>query len=440
MLSSILLILTGCNQYEYFNIAGYEQANFSNDADILFVIDNSSSMRDEATALGENFNVFIDLLTSEAGGTESTETLDDAVDSFVTYVTDRGKFIDYQLGITTTSVDYTTGVTTGVDPGETGLLLGNTPVIDKYDPEVETKFKRNLLCEATYWERHNLPSDPAYECGQDATEISIEYLDCLCDNNDWDGRAGSGNEEPLEAALLAICRSVDDPPEVCYEPISAFTEADEGSNPNFIRDDSTIIVVIVGDEGDNSRRLQQGEEVPVSYQEAFESFNRRIKFVTIGPNYDKETGDFSCNSGGARDWMVERLRIMSEQSKGFFRPLEVKNDSGECQLDDFSVHLEELGALLNNLETAFQLKSIPDTTTIRVYVNGVSIAQAQMENEDEYVLNPDGVTPLYTTGWSYESSQNAVVFWGDAVPDYNSNVRIYYRPLAGTPRDLPFSY
>ena len=49
MLGSTLLLLFGCNQYEYFNIAGYEQANFSNDADILFVIDTNK----EAIAIAE---------------------------------------------------------------------------------------------------------------------------------------------------------------------------------------------------------------------------------------------------------------------------------------------------------------------------------------------------------------------------------------------------
>ena len=45
---------------------------------------------------------------------------------------------------------------------------------------------------------------------------------------------------------------------------------------------------------------------------------------------------------------------------------------------------------------------------------------------------------LYDKGWTYEASQNAVVFWGTAVPDYNADVQIYYRPLDGQPRVLPF--
>ena len=55
----LLWLFLSCNRYEFFNVAGYEQATFSNDADILFVIDNSCSMWQEASALGTNFNVFI---------------------------------------------------------------------------------------------------------------------------------------------------------------------------------------------------------------------------------------------------------------------------------------------------------------------------------------------------------------------------------------------
>ena len=41
-------------------------------------------------------------------------------------------------------------------------------------------------------------------------------------------------------------------------------------------------------------------------------------------------------------------------------------------------------------------------------------------------------------GWTYDSAQNAIVFWGPSIPDYNADVQIFYRPLDGKPRDLPF--
>ena len=88
----LLSLLLSCNQYEFFNVTGFEQATFSNDADILFVLDNSASMSQEASALGQNFNVFINKLANQSGSGAGVEGLGDAVDDFVAYVTERGKF------------------------------------------------------------------------------------------------------------------------------------------------------------------------------------------------------------------------------------------------------------------------------------------------------------------------------------------------------------
>ena len=99
----LMLLGTGCNQHEYFNIAGYVQADYSNDADVIFIIDNSQSMVDESASLALNFNAFIETLTSEEGAAQSTEGLSDAVDNAVDASQERGRFIDYQLGITTTT-------------------------------------------------------------------------------------------------------------------------------------------------------------------------------------------------------------------------------------------------------------------------------------------------------------------------------------------------
>ena len=436
--------LFACNQYAYFNVSGFEQAEFSNDADILFVIDNSTSMREESTALALNFNAFIERLTSEDGAQQKTDNLNDAVDNFVTYVEDRGRFIDYQLGITTTTVDYSVGQTDGVDPGEAGLLLGSPPIIDKYDANVELAFRKNLLCEATYWEFSSLPSNLNYECNaedpqlDESGEITVEYLDCVCGGQDWESVSGSGNEEPLEAALLALCRASDDPPDVCYDPQSNFDSNAVGTNGGFLRDDSTVIVVLVGDEGDNSRRMVQGDVDPQVYEEAFAAFERPVKFVTIGPNYDG--ADFSCNSGGAVTWAVERLQALSNTSGGFYRPLEVDDGSGGCVQANFEQHLQELGDLLNSLETIFRLQSIPDIASITVYVDGEQVGESLIINQDAVDADPINTAPEYGDGWSYSSAENAVIFWGESIPDYNQEVRIFYRPLEDNPRELPFNY
>lgn len=421
---------TGCQNNDFYNIAGYEQENFSNQVDILFVIDNSSSMADEASALALNFDSFISQLTSTEG-TPATEDLSDAVDNFVTYVNDRGQVLDYQLGLTTTTVDYeTTGATSGDDPGEAGRLIADP--ISNDSASIADAFTQNLLCEATCWSQSALAEDPGYACGTDPGGIiSEEYLDCLCGAGEWEDHCGAGTEEHLEGSLDALCRSVDAPPDLCAEEVSPLSELDYlGSNAGFIRQDSTVVIVIITDEGDTSRRLENGSEDPSTYLDAFAEFDFPVKLAVIGPDYDVELNDFPCNSGGATTWGAERLMIAADETEGFYNPIE-ESDGTECVVSDFSVHLNDLGQLLNTLTNVFQLSSIPDTDTIRVYVDGAEIPEAASTTDDA------GDT-TYKNGWYYDPAQNAVVFTDEVVPDYNQDVRIYYLPLEGKPRELPF--
>ncbi len=46
--------------------------------------------------------------------------------------------------------------------------------------------------------------------------------------------------------------------------------------------------------------------------------------------------------------------------------------------------------------------------------------------------------PIFGDGWTYETGENSVYFHGTTVPDYNADVRIYYRPVSDLPRSLPF--
>lgn len=425
------LLLGGCNGYKIFDVAGFEQTSFSNKADILFIADDSSSMADEAAALALNFDTFIKTLTNDQG-TPPTDNLSNAVDNYVSYVTDRGRALDYQLAITTTSVQYTDGTTSDVDPGEAGLLLGDPTVISNSYNGVADAFTYNLLCEATCWSTSALSDVPAYTCGEDpGGVISTQYLDCLCGAAAWQGHCGSGTEEHLEATLLAMCRATDPPPDICYDSLSPFSVADINSNPGMLRPGATTVVVIVSDEGDSSRRLENGEASAQTYLDDYDAFENPIRFAVVGPDYDATAKSFPCNSGGATSWGTLRLQEVVAQTEGFYHTIEEGTDPS-CTTSDFSVHLTKLGELLNTLLNVFQLQSIPDDSTIRAYVNDVEI--------DPSPETTDATTGAitYGDGWSYDTSQNAVVFHGSAVPDYNAAVRIYYLPLDGKPRDLPF--
>ena len=72
-----------------------------------------------------------------------------------------------------------------------------------------------------------------------------------------------------------------------------------------------------------------------------------------------------------------------------------------------------------------------------MYVDGAEIGKAEKASSG---AGEDVVTfgDAYDNGWSYDPGQNAVLFWGDAIPDFNQDVEIFYRPIGGNPRSLPF--
>jgi hypothetical protein len=416
----LALGLAGCNQYELFRVAGYAQEGFSNDADVLFVLDNSSSMQDESTALALNFDVFIRRLTDPTEGAIATDGLVDAVDNYITYIENRELIVDYQLAITTTDV-----------AGSWGALYGDTPVLSRGDADIALEFNRNLLCHATCFSSATLvPADPSYVCEDPplppGDAVSVQYLDCLCGGTDqWEDQCGSGTEEPLEAIYMAMCRAVENPPPECYDD-NQFTEADRLSNDGMMREGAALIPIIVTDEGDTSRRMSQGDDEPDEYAQLFDAFGHRMAFAVIGPQTEE------CNSGAATTWGVDRYQWFVDETGGRYFLIEEKDDQGECGVTDFAVAMEELGELLNSLLDAFPLQSIPDVDTIVVFVDNTLVMQSS-----ESINETEG-TVTYSDGWSYLSEENAIEFHGSAVPDYNAEVRIYYRPLEGMPRDLPF--
>ena len=414
--AALLLPLVGCNQYEVFLASGQVQESFNNQAEILFVIDNSSSMVDETQALGLNFNAFIRGLTDPSAG-GNLNGLKDAADNYISYANRRGRFLDYQLAITTTDVEDSFG--------DLYALPGNDRIVARGDDDVATTFTQNLLCTTIEWP-NDIPYDPEYECGDPVgDQVSEQYLDCLCEGFAWDDvDAGSGNEEPLEAVFMAMCRASENPPDACFED-NQFTDTHVGSNDGLLRSDTSVIPVIVTDEGDTSRRLNTGDGEAEIYAEALEAFDTRLGFAVIGPRTD------SCNGAQATTWGVDRFNYMIDRYGGAYFDIANEDADGNCQVADFAVALEDLGSLLNSLLDVFPLAAVPNVDSIRVFVDGDEIEEAVE------TTNEDGSVDV-TDGWTYLPAQNGIQFHGGAIPDYNADVGIYYLPLDGMPRTAPF--
>ncbi len=417
---AILALATGCNRYDLFRVGGYQQTAFSNKADILFVIDNSDSMIEEAQSLTENFGSFIAKL-QEREATFSYDGLTDAVGNYQDYVVDRGAFVDYQFGITTTDISEANGA-----------LLGDVAIVKKGSPSLIEDFSANLLCNAFC-----APTADAVDPDQAA------YLDDVCGGNDWVGNCGSAGEQGLEAVYKAMCRSVPNPPTDCflggptadsdeYEPLS---DADVLSNEGFLRTGSTFIPVIVSDEGDGSVRLPNADPIPVPYEALYNVFGWRQSFVAIAPTL---TPDYEVLCPGtAANWGVIRYKYFVEQTNGLFIPIDdgVIDGTGTeigCGTADFGAALEQLGDLLQNLFNAFPLQSVPKEETILVFVDGAQVSESADVTVDNY-----GIT-RYSDGWTYEPNENSIVFHGAAVPGFDAEVQVYYEPIDGMPRALPF--
>ena len=56
----------------------------------------------------------------------------------------------------------------------------------------------------------------------------------ICASDAENGCATSGDEEPLEAIYMAMCRAVDNPPEACFDEINQFTQVHVGSNSSWL--------------------------------------------------------------------------------------------------------------------------------------------------------------------------------------------------------------
>jgi hypothetical protein len=411
--------ISGCNQYELFRLAGYQQENFSNKADLLFIIDNSDSMMEEAASLATNFDKFITQLTENDQG--EAEGLNDAVSDYIRFVRDRSAFVNYQLAITTTDVEATYGA-----------LYGSPPVLTKGESGIEDDFIANLLCDATcFGEDVVIDSDPAHDCGDELGDnVSRQYLDCACGTDAWRGNCGAGTEEGLEAIFMALCRAVEKPPEACYDIVNQFTEADVLSNEGMLRPNATFMPIIITDEGDyGTRRMSQGEADIAAYIDLYERFYLRISPVVIGPVWDPDFGDFRCPTGAGGGWSALRYTQLVDNYGGL--QINIVDPDNNCEPTPFSDSLAQIGDLLKSLLDSFPLQSIPIIDTITVRVNNQPVERAE-EYMDVYG------TTRYEDGWSYRGKDNAVVLNGSAVPEYNAKVQIFYLPLEGMPRDLPF--
>lgn len=371
----LCLSFLSCTEYEFYEKAYYEQAKFSNRVEILWVVDNSGSMGDEQDLLAANFDYFINALTNVSDEEQvgiSGKTITELIESYFFYKLNPDKDIDFQIGVTTTDTN---------DDGERGKLVGEPKIITPDTENLIDVFKANVVV----------------------------------------GALGAGYEKGLEAARLAVCRALpwrefeDEngvPSWRCQlsECNDLADDPDRNYNAGFIREDSTLAVIIVSDEGDQSRPHWNPEtdDVVSEYMDFFNELGMTYVFSVIVPYVDPD-----CWGDGANKESVQRYIDIAEETGGLLASI--------CD-ESFATSLRDIGALISNLLTQFCFKAIPEPGTIRVFVDGMEVA------EDQEMKN----------GWIYNASSNCIQFFGDAVPGYESIIEVFYIPQASLGREVPF--
>ncbi len=375
LLSSCLAF--SCGQHEYLSQEVYEQASYSNEIDVLFIVDNSESMREEQEALSENFHEFIQNLNSAAEQEQTFphQTLLHAVSNYLFYINNMGRYLDFHLGVTTTDMS---------NDGDRGRLL---------EPFPED------------------PSAPVY-ISTDTEDVAEAFSTAVAAASP--DQTVVGEEMGLDAMRRACCLSLEDPsaydedlrPDLTIG-CADVTEDDMGGNAGFLRDGVALAVIVVTDEGDSSP--SQVED----YLGFLDSLGKNYTISAIAPTLPLDETDPTtvCNPESSPAASVYRYRDAADMTGGLLLPI--------C--DDFAQALDDLGALINYLLVRFRLSRVPSPGSILVFVDGVEVPESE------------------TNGWVFDPAQNSIEFRGAAVPDYGARVEVYYRVTAATdPRTLPF--
>ncbi len=317
--------------------------------DILWVIDNSGSTADKQANLARNFHAFFDYLTQAK--------------------------VDYHLAVTTTDVqtDAPCGTPPNTAPCSKGQLYaapGEPTVITPATPDPVAAFQKNVAV----------------------------------------GTSGSGNEEGLEGARLALL----------LKPAG------------FLRSDAYLYLIFVSDDDDHS---DPGEPKYFYRFFASEKGKGNEGMVSAGAIVgDVPKGCYEPNGGEARAGTryVQVVDLMGGQV-------------GSVCSTEFADALEQMGIDAVGLRRKFQLAKTPDVSSIQVTVKypcGTAKVDPGCENKSsdcsggatggitcgipELANAPDPQAQNAADGWLYEPSSNSVVFYGKSIPPKGSEIDVLY--------------
>jgi hypothetical protein len=193
------------------------------------------------------------------------------------------------------------------------------------------------------------------------------------------GTSGSGNEQGLQAAYLALSNPL------------IF-----GHNAGFIRPDAVLSVIIVSDEQDYS---PGAVDFFVNFFLSIKGFRNTNQFSLSAIVGDAPSG---CNGPGGNADDGSRYIDAATRTLGVIQSI--------CT-SDWSRALEDLSTTAFGFKSRFILSNQPVIQSLAVFVDGVRV---------------DGRTTSGTNNWQYDVSTNSVNFTPFATPEPGANIRVEY--------------
>ncbi len=421
-MTGVFAFLTGCGggsdpSFSLGSVGdGFQQVQSSNTKiDILWVIDNSGSMRASQEDLRDNFNSFISDFLAQG--------------------------YDFQMAITTSEAFLST---------DSGTTVCDRTDYDDENSNGDTNDRINADCRLFH----------GGIMTQDTPDLANYFRDRITV-----GIFGSGDERMIQSSQSAL--------EYSENNKLAIT----GETTTFIRPDSHLAIIMVSDEEDFSRASGSGSDrdntdlfalTPgeknsegvdyISHSPGADSWETYFDNLT-GTNSSAEIKNYSVSSIGIFDFDQTQITANGLNYVDGYNPdtrfgpttsydpnHSTSSDHTVCQAElkgisnstqqpslrmgrladatggvnsslcgNFGQGLIDIANNIITLVTDYPLESTPIPETIIITIDDIVIEEADLNNP----------TP---NGWSYNEASNSISFHGSAIPPQGSNITANYTP------------
>ena len=211
--------------------------------------------------------------------------------------------------------------------------------------------------------------------------------------------------------------------ERAFDSIRQVLEQTKGSGYNsaynFRRNDAFLAVIIISDEEDFSRNNPaingcSGSPIPDDCQEQnLRPVSEYVNYLDTFTSSSSTDRKYSVNTIGIFDEVCMAANPSSSDHMGL-RYAEIASFTngvtGSICDTNFSQNLNDIQSRIAELSTQFRLNRVPIVSSIVVNINGVDIPQNA------------------TNGWTYNATNNSIVFHGTAIPAQGAAIQIVFDP------------